>query len=123
MTASTRDTFITFEARETTKDPNYGTAVEENWVKASDAWAEVQDVLPSRAEGLTDDISITRHPARVRIDQMDGVGLTSAMRIRIPADAMWPERVLRIISGPAFVRKTREFEFVAEELSSEGQEP
>ncbi|MBO9724315.1 MAG: head-tail adaptor protein [Novosphingobium sp.] len=123
MTAGMRDRFITFEVRETTTDPTYGTTVEGGWVKTSDAWAEVQDVLPSRAEGLTDDISITRRPARVRIDQMDGVGLTSAMRIRIAADDLWPERVLRIISGPAFVQKTREFEFVAEELSSEGQEP
>jgi hypothetical protein len=58
----------------------------------------------------------------VRIDQFDGVGITAAMRVRIPADELWPERILRIISGPAYVQKSRELEFMAEELSTEGQE-
>lgn len=122
MSAGKRDTLVTFEARKTTQDPTYGTNVEGDWTAHSQAWAEVQDILPSRAESVDESISIQRRPARVRIDQLDGAGLSSAMRIRIPADALWPERILRIISGPAFVQNSRELEFVAEELSTEGQE-
>lgn len=117
-----RDTFVTFEARTTTQDPLYGATVEGDWTKHCDAWAEVQDVLPSRSESIDQSVSIQSRPARIRIDQFDGVGITAAMRVRIPADAVWPERVLRIISGPAFVQKSRELEFMAEQLSTEGQD-
>lgn len=122
MTAGARNTLITFEARETTQDPNYGSTVEGDWVMHSQAWAEVQDVLPSRSESVDDTIALSRRPARIRVDQYDGIGITSAMRIRIEADEVWPERILRIISGPAFVQKSREFEFMAEQLSTAGEE-
>ena len=117
MTASTRDTFITFEARETSKDPNYGTTVEDRWVKASEAWAEVQDVLPSRGENIDDSLSIQRRPARIRIDYFDGIDVTADMRIDIDG------RKLRIVSGPAEKGRRNEWEMMAEELSTEGHEP
>lgn len=122
MSAGKRDTFVTFQVRQTTKDPVYGTTIEGDWIKHSEAWAEVQDVLPSRSESLDEGISIKRRPARVRIDQLDGVGITSSMRIKIDADDLWPERIMRIISGPAFVQRSREWEMIAEQLSTEGQE-
>lgn len=122
MTAGARDTVVIFELRETTQDPAYGTTIEGDWAEHSKAWAEVVDVLPSRAESIDDSIAIQRSPARVRIDQMDGVGVTSSMRIRIEADALWPERILRIVSGPAFKRDSRELEFMVEQLSSSGEE-
>lgn len=118
-----RDTLISFEQRETTQDPIYGTTVEGDWLPFSQAWAEVQDVLPSRAEAVTDGINIARRPARIRIDYMDGAGLTSSMRILIPSDGFSPERILRIIAGPAQKGRRDEWEFVAEELSTEGEAP
>ncbi len=122
MTAGKRDTFVTFQVRETTKDPTYGTTIEGDWITFSEAWAEVQDVLPSRSDSLAEGVSIDRQPARVRIDQLDGVGITSSMRIKIDADDLWPERIMRIISGPAFVQRSREWKMIAEQLSTEGQE-
>lgn len=123
MTAGRRDTFITFESRQIVgRDPNYNTPIYD-WRTASEAWAEVLDVLPSRSESLDDSISIQSRPARIRVDEYDAVGVTADMRISIEADAVHPARVLRIISGPAFKRDTREIEFIAEELSTEGQEP
>lgn len=113
---------IIFEARETTQDPVYGTTIEGNWTEQSRAWAEVQDILPSRSESLDDSISIQRRPARIRVDEFDGIGVTSAMRITIESDGVRPARTMRITSGPAFKRDTREIEFVAEELSTSGQE-
>lgn len=122
MTAGARSTLISFETRQTTQDETYGTTIEGDWVEHSQAWAEVQDMLPSRSESLDESISIQRSPARVRIDQYDGVRITSAMRVRIAADELWPERIMRIVSGPAYVQKSRELEFVCEQLSTEGQE-
>lgn len=117
MNAGARDTFIIFEVRQTTKDPVYGTTIEGKWTKHSEAWAEVQDVLPSRSEKLDDSISIQSRPARVRIDYFDGIGVTSAMRINIEG------RFLRIVAGPAMKGHRKEWEMMAEELSTEGQEP
>ncbi len=117
MSGGKRDTFVVFEVRQTTKDPNYGTNVEERWVKASDAWAEVQDVLPSRAERIDESLSIQRRPARIRIDYFDGIDVTADMRIDIDG------RKLRIVSGPAEKGRRKEWEMMAEELSTEGNEP
>ncbi|MBB4858264.1 head-tail adaptor [Novosphingobium chloroacetimidivorans] len=116
MSAGKRDAFITFEVRQTTKDPLYGTNVAGDWIKHSDAWAEVQDVLPSRSENLADGISIQRRPARVRIDYLDGLTITSAMRLDIDG------RKLRIVAGPAEKGHRKEWEMMVEELSTSGDE-
>ncbi|WP_103728925.1 head-tail adaptor protein [Novosphingobium sp. HII-3] len=116
MSSGKRDTLIVFEARQTTKDPTYGTTIEGDWTKISDAWAEVQDVLPSRAENIDQNISIQRRPARIRVDYFDGINVTSTMRINIDG------RILRIVSGPAMKGHRKEWEMMAEELSTEGQE-
>jgi len=123
MTGRHRDTLITFEARETTQDPVYGSTVEGEWNQHSQAWAEVLDVLPSRSESIDGSISLERRPARLRIDYFDGVGVTAAMRVKVAADAVWPERILQIVSGPALKRDTQEWEFVVEQMSTEGEAP
>lgn len=117
MTIGARDTQIAFEARETTKDPVYGTTVEGHWEEQSRAWAEVRDILPSRSENVADGVSIQRRPARVRVDYFDGVGVTSAMRIDVGG------RKLQIVAGPAFKRDTNEWEMVVEETSTAGHAP
>lgn len=116
MTPGARDTLITIERRTVSQDPVYGTG-SATWVELRQAWAEVQDVLPSRSESLDDSISIQSRPARVRIDYFDGIDVTSDMRIDIDG------RKLRIVAGPAMKGKRREWEMMAEELSTSGDEP
>jgi head-tail adaptor len=123
VTIGRRDTLVTFELRsDGADDPLYGPQPGA-WSLYSQAWAEVQDLLPSRGENAAEGINLSRQPARVRIDYYDGIGITAAMRIAIAGDTVRPARTLRIISGPAFVQKTSEWEFVAESLSTSGEEP
>jgi hypothetical protein len=123
MTAGRRDTLVIFEQRQTTQDPAYGSTVEGAWVTYSQAWAELQDMLPSRSENVDESISLARRPARLRIDYLDGVGITSSMRVRIEADELFPERIMQIISGPAHKRDSSEMEFVVEEMTTMGEAP
>jgi head-tail adaptor len=123
MTAGARDTIVIFEQRQTTQDPVYGTTIEGDWTEYCQAWAEVQDMLPSRSENVDETISIARRPARLRIDYLDGVGITSSMRVRIEADELFPERIMQIISGPAHKRDSDELEFVVEQMSTQGEAP
>lgn len=117
MTAGARDTLISFESKSAgVDDPLYGPQPGA-WGIHSQAWAEVQDILPSRAESLDQNISIARRPARIRVDYFDGIGVTSAMRIDIDG------RKLRIVAGPAMKGKRKEWEMMAEELSTSGEEP
>jgi head-tail adaptor len=82
------------------------------WQKVSGAWAEVQDVLPSRSESLADGINIAKRPARVR------------MRYRADVDAsmrfVMGTRVMQIISGPAELGVREEVEFMVEDYTSAG---
>lgn len=122
MTIGSRDVSISFEAKgEGIDDPVYGPQPG-TWAQFSQAWAEVMDVLPSRSESVGDGINLARQPARIRVDYLDGLNITSAMRIFIPADTYKPARTMRIISGPAFVHRTGEWELMAESLSTEGEE-
>lgn len=115
MRAGLRNTRIEFQRREVTQDPVYGTTVEGEWTTVARAWAQVQDVLPSRAENLADGVSIGRRPARIRL--LYRRDITSDMRIKIG------DRRLRIIAGPAEIGRHQGIEIMAEQLSTEGQEP
>jgi SPP1 family predicted phage head-tail adaptor len=114
MRAGDLDTRITIEERVETRDPIYNTPIY-SWVTFATVWADVQDVLPSRAEKIADGISIARRPARIRIRHLDGI--TTAMRIKIGS------RTLGIIAGPAELGRHVGIELIAEELSTQGQEP
>jgi len=125
MRTGGRNRTVVFQRRETTQDPIYGTTIEGDWIDVATVFASVQDVLPSRAEQVADGVNIARRPARVRILFRDD--LNSSMRLRVlgrsPDEA---DRVMRILAGPAEVERSgfrREVEFMAEELSTEGQEP
>lgn len=113
MTAGKRDTWITVENRTTEQDADYGTQ-ESTWAEFGGMWAEVQDVLPSRSELVDASISITRRPTRIRIDYLDGMGITADMRIDIDG------RKLEIVGGPAMKGVRKEWEIVAEEVSTRG---
>ena len=112
--ASKLDTRIRIECKAVTHDPHYGTE-QVNWTEFACVWAEVKDVLPSRAERLADSIQIGRRPARIRIRYL--AGLAADMRVIIDT------RVHQIISGLATLGRREAMEFMVEEHSSEGAAP
>lgn len=114
-----RDALITIESRTTTKDPVYNTDVV-TWADYAQAWAEVQDVLPSKGESAADNINMAKRPARIRCLWIDGV--TSAMRIVVEKDTA-RERTLQIVSGPVELGRLDGMEMMAEEYSTAGEAP
>lgn len=112
--ASRLDTRIRIERKVVTPDPLYGTETVA-WVEFATVWAEVQDVLPSRAERLADTIVIANRPARIRMRHL--AGITPDMRMIIGT------RVLQIVSGPAEIGRREGIELIVEEHSSEGAAP
>lgn len=114
MNNGSRDREVVIQRRTQTQDGTYGTPVV-TWVDHATVWAEVQDMLPSRAERIADGIDIARRPCRVRMLFRDDV--TSDMRLKIG------ERYLRIIAGPAELGFRERIELMAEELTTEGTAP
>lgn len=108
------DRRVTILARVETREPTYGTK-QASWEPFAEVWAEVQDVLPSRADRLAEDIVITSRPARIRMRWRDDV--TQANRLEIDG------RPMRIIAGPAMLGRRDGLELMAEQLSTEGQQP
>jgi head-tail adaptor len=98
------------------QDTRYGTATED-WGVLATVWAEIKDVLPSRADRVAKDISIDRRPSRIRMHWRDDV--TQANRIRIGGD---DGEEMRIIAGPAMIGRRQTLELMVEALSTEGEE-
>jgi len=76
--ASKLDTRIRIERKTIIRDPQYGTE-EVSWAEFGCVWAEVKDILPSRAERMAEQIQIARRPARIRIRYL--AGITPDMRV------------------------------------------
>lgn len=93
-------------------DPGYGAAAD-TWQAFVEVWAEIQDVLPSRAEETSSALRLAADSARVRIRYRTGI--TSDMRI---VEKSGRQRVLGIVAGPAAVAGMRELEFMVERFSS-----
>lgn len=110
--ASRLDTRIRIERKSVTSDPLYGTEAV-TWVEFATVWAEVQDVLPSRAERLADSIVIANRPARIRLRHL--AGINPDMRVIIG------NRILQIVSGPAVIGRREGIELIAEQYSSAGE--
>jgi len=108
------DTRIRIERKTIIRDPQYGTEVV-SWAEFACVWAEVKDILPSKAERLADSIQIGRRPARIRIRYLPG--LSADMRVIIDT------RLHQIVSGPATFGRREAMEFMVEEHSSEGAAP
>jgi SPP1 family predicted phage head-tail adaptor len=115
MKSGKRDKLITIQHRVVTQDTTYGTDVVTWPPFLANIWAEMQDVLPSRAERVAEGISLAKRPCRVRILYYDGI--TSDMRISYGA------RYLRIVAGPAELGRREGIELMAEEMSTEGTAP
>lgn len=114
MEAGRLNRLVTILHREETQDPTYGTMSVE-WVALATAWAEVQDMLPSRAERIAEGVDIARRPARVRMRYRTDVDMT----MRLTVDG----RTLRIVAGPTEIGFHEGIELIAEELTTAGQEP
>lgn len=114
MKAGQRDRKIILEQRVEGQDATYGTATV-NWTPFATVWAEVQDMLPSRAERVADGISLAKRPCRIRF--LYRAGVTSEMRVN------YGGRYLRIVAGPVELGRREGIELVAEEMSTEGTAP
>jgi head-tail adaptor len=112
--ASSLDIRIRIERKVVARDLQYGTE-EVTWGQFACVWAEIRDILPSKAERLADSIQIGRKPARIRIRYL--AGLAADMRIIID------NRIHQIISGPAILGRRNAMEIMVEEHSSEGAAP
>ena len=105
---------IRIERKTITRDPQYGTD-EVSWTQFACVWAEVKDILPSRAERMAEQIQIARQPARIRIRYL--AGITPDMRVIID------NRIHQIIAGPSMLGRREAVELMVEELSGEGAAP
>lgn len=114
MDAGTLDRRVTILTRVEAQDATYGTKAV-TWTPLATVWANVRDMIPSRGERLADGVEIANRPCRVRMRYRSDV--TSAMRLQIGA------RQLRIITQPAELGRREGLELIAEELTTEGQEP
>lgn len=82
------------------------------WEEVGKVWANVQDVLPSRGESISDGINIAARPSRIRILYRSDV--TSDMRFVIGG------RIMQIVSGPAELGRREGLEFMVEEYRPSG---
>ena len=112
--ASKLETRIRIERKTITRDPQYGTEAV-SWTQFACVWAEVKDILPSRAERMAEQIQIARRPARIRIRYL--AGITPDMRVIIAG------RINQIIAGPSMLGRREAIELMVEEHSTEGGSP
>lgn len=108
------DRLIRIERPTVTQESDFGTDTVV-WVTHAMAWAEVQDVLPSRAEANLGDIRIANRPTRIRMRWRDDI--TTDMRIVLPDEG---NRTLKIIAGPAMLGRRDRLEVMAESYTSTG---
>jgi head-tail adaptor len=118
------DTPVTIRVNTPTREGRYKTRTNA-WSDGPTVLAEVEDILPSRADRVGDEISLTRRPARVRMHYRTDVTQANRLKIGKPPAAGEEDnrREVRIVSGPAELGRRQGLEFMVEELSTEGQEP
>jgi SPP1 family predicted phage head-tail adaptor len=83
-----------------------------SWSLVKEVWAEVEDVLPSRAEKLAQGINVASRPARVRF--LYRTDVAANMRFVIG------DRIMQIVAGPAVLGNREELEFMVEDYSPAG---
>lgn len=115
MDIGTLDRRIRIEQPTVTKDATYGSATE-TWSTFATLWAQVQDVLPSKAESQGFGIRIAERPARIRTRYVSGI--TSDMRV-VLLDR--DNRIMKIITQPAEIGGRRDgLEFLVVDFTSSG---
>jgi len=114
MTAPFRmDETITIEVQSGATDPDYGTLIDSWSTVASRVWANVQDVLPSRAEVTANALRIGAQRSRLRI--RNNAAITAGMRVTLHGKG---DRIMQIVAGPALLDDQRHTEFMLESYSS-----
>ena len=107
------DQKVTIERKTKARDPEYGTLVDAWEVVADRIWANVQDVLPSRAEKTTNGLQVATQQARLRIRKQHQVDM--AMRVTLHNRG---DKVMQIIAGPAQLDDRMHNEFMLEAYSA-----
>jgi SPP1 family predicted phage head-tail adaptor len=110
------DNRIELQERTVTPDSTTGQDVV-SWSTIATVWANVQDVLPSKAEKVVSgSIEVSVNRTRVRIRYREDID--SSYRLK----ALYPvERYLQIVSGKAQIGGRKAFlEFMCEEISTLG---
>ena len=83
-----------------------------NWSLVDTVDAQVQDVLPSRAETPADGLSIAKRSARIRMRYRDDI--TADMRI------VYGARIMQITAGPVELGREDGLELMTEDYSTAG---
>ena len=113
MNVGNLDRRVTIEYPVAGQDANSGRPVI-TWAVLAVVWANVQDVMPSRSEGVKQGLIVSRNQIRIRYRWRDDV--TSAMRMTVAGS---PNRVLQIVAGPAAIGGRNSFcEVMCESVSS-----
>jgi len=107
------DRRVLIEKKSIAQDPEYGTEIV-TWVELATVWANVQDAMPSKAEGVVQGLAVAVNQTRVRMRWRSDVDSSMRMVIYRPGPITY-----QIVGGPAEIGGRREYcEFMVERLSS-----
>lgn len=113
MNIGNLDQRIRIEVKQTTQDPVYGTP-SIVWAPFATVWAQVQDVLPSKAESQPNGFAQAVRTARIRTRYLAGV----AAHMRL-VHLSRGNAVMQIITPPAVMGRKAGLEFMAAEYSTD----
>lgn len=109
MNTGPLDRRIELQSQVSTQDSTYGTK-KISWITTAQLWANVQDQMPSRNEGVVNgakEVALNRVRVRIRWK----ADITTGNRFKLGS------RLLKIIGGPAEIGGRRAFmEFMCEEV-------
>jgi head-tail adaptor len=107
-----RDEKITIERRVAAVDTDYDTELDQWEPVLTRIWANVQDILPSRAESSKGNMTVASQQTRLRI--LKNAAITPDMRVVLHGRA---DRVMQIVAGPALLDDREHMEFMLEGYS------
>lgn len=93
-------------------DDSFDGAGSGSWQLVDEVWAEVQDMLPSRADRLPEGFTVTARPSRIRIRYREDI--TADMRFVLDG------RIMEIAAGPVELGRREGMEFLAREYRPAG---
>jgi head-tail adaptor len=96
------------------QDGTYGSSAP-TWALLGVRWMHLQDVLPSRAEKVTEGLEVSQNQTRCRMNYCTDV--TSGMRIIVNRPT---PTTYQIISGPAILGDKQGIECMLEKVSTVG---
>lgn len=122
--AGTLDRKVRFQRKAGGDDPM--DAGEEGWVLVAELSAQVQDMLPSRGERLSEGMTMSTRPARVRLRYRPEI--TSDLRLLVgkmvegpDGEPVWrTDRVMQIVAGPVELGRRAGMELMAADYSPVG---